>query len=225
MSARVIGLLEERLRHKLALLSKACLFAKSKKTRLVSSVRLFRNDHVGFWRDQVAQISVGSDLVYQALLSVGAIHRGLLLRCEDGSVEEASRSRVLGLKAYGITLRLLSSYLSQAKKPDVPVLLVVLTLLTYFECFQENPKGALQHLWAAIQFLPESEDIVSIINPRNMVPLYDAMLELDILAQKLRRILGTGFISNILVTFYEIRSSQNVTVSFNLSVDIISLVE
>lgn len=66
-------------------------------------------------------------------MSVGAIHRGLLLRCEGGSVEEASRSRVLGLKAYGITLRLLSNSLSQEKKPDVPVLLIVLTLLTYFE--------------------------------------------------------------------------------------------
>lgn len=98
-----------------------------------TAVRLFRNDHVGFWRDQVAQISVGSDLVYQALLSVGAVHRGLLLRCQDGSVEEASRSRVLGLKAYGVTLRLLSNYLRQEKKPDMPVLLIVLILLTYFE--------------------------------------------------------------------------------------------
>ncbi|OBT78588.1 hypothetical protein VF21_02245 [Pseudogymnoascus sp. 05NY08] len=130
-------------------------------------------------------MSVGSDLVYQALLSVGAVHRGLLLRCQDGSVEEASKSRVLGLKSYGVTVRLLSNYLRQETKPDMPVLLIVLVLLTYFECFQENPKGALQHLWAAIQFLPESEDMSSISNPRNMVPLCDAMLELDILAQKL----------------------------------------
>lgn len=98
-----------------------------------TAVRLFRNDHVGFWRDHVAQISAGSDLVYQALLSVGAIHRGLLLGCQDGGVEEASRSRVLGLKSYGVTLRLLSNYLRQEKKPDLPVLLIVLILLTYFE--------------------------------------------------------------------------------------------
>lgn len=98
-----------------------------------TAVRLFRNDHVGFWRDHVAQISAGSDLVYQALLSVGAIHRGLLLKCQDGTVEEASRSRVLGLKAYGVTLRLLSNYLTQEKNPDMPVLLIVLILLTYFE--------------------------------------------------------------------------------------------
>ncbi|OBT66735.1 hypothetical protein VE03_04125 [Pseudogymnoascus sp. 23342-1-I1] len=150
-----------------------------------TAVRLFRNDHVGFWRDHVAQISAGSDLVYQALLSVGAVHRGLLLRCQEGSVGEASRSRVLGLKAYGVTLRLLSNYIRQEKKPDMPVLLIVLILLTYFECFQENPKGALRHLWAAIQFLPESEDILSISSTCNMAPLRDAMLELDILAQKL----------------------------------------
>ncbi|KFY81190.1 hypothetical protein V499_00016 [Pseudogymnoascus sp. VKM F-103] len=151
-----------------------------------TAVRLFRNDHLGFWRDQVAQISLGSDVVYQALLSVGAIHRGLVLRSQDGSVEEAYRSRVLGLQAYGTTLRLLSNYLAQAKQPpDMLVLPIVLVLLTYFECFQENPKAALQHLWAAIQFLPESADHLSVSNARNMVPLLDSIIELDILAQML----------------------------------------
>jgi hypothetical protein len=38
-------------------------------------VRLFRTDHISFWRDQVAQMSCSFDFVYEALLAVGAIHR------------------------------------------------------------------------------------------------------------------------------------------------------
>lgn len=49
----------------------------------------------------------------------------------------------------------------------------------------ENPTGALRHLWAAIQVLRRSEDSLSEVEMSNMVPLYDAMIRLDFLAQKL----------------------------------------
>jgi hypothetical protein len=49
----------------------------------------------------------------------------------------------------------------------------------------ENPKGALRHLWAAIQVLRKAEDSLSEDELSNLVPVYDAMLRLDFLAQKL----------------------------------------
>lgn len=49
----------------------------------------------------------------------------------------------------------------------------------------ENPKGALRHLWAAIQLLRGSEDGLTNDEVANMVPLFDAMIRLDFLAQKL----------------------------------------
>jgi hypothetical protein len=53
------------------------------------------------------------------------------------------------------------------------------------QCFMENAKGALHHLWAAIKLLRESERELSDEEVTNMVPLYDAMIRLDFLAQKL----------------------------------------
>ena len=49
----------------------------------------------------------------------------------------------------------------------------------------DNPKGAFRHLWAAIQLLRRSEKRLSNKEVSNMVPVYDAMLRLDFLAQKL----------------------------------------
>jgi hypothetical protein len=96
-------------------------------------VRLFRNDHVSFWRDQVAQMSFNSDLVYESLLAVGALHRATLLSCQGGCAKEAAKIRGLGFQAYGNTLRLLPTHLSRNSTSEIFTCLVSLMLLTYFE--------------------------------------------------------------------------------------------
>jgi hypothetical protein len=96
-------------------------------------VRLFRQDHISFWRDQVAQMSYGLDIVYEALLAIGAMHRSSLLTCQHESFQEATKFRVLGLRAYGNALRLLPSHLTQHTVADILAALIVLMLLTYFE--------------------------------------------------------------------------------------------
>jgi hypothetical protein len=96
-------------------------------------VRFFRTDHIDFWRDQVAQLSTGFDLVYETLLAVGALHRASLLNCQNKDVPEAARSRVLGLNAYGNALRLLPSHLSQNSIKESVAVQAVLILLTFCE--------------------------------------------------------------------------------------------
>lgn len=49
----------------------------------------------------------------------------------------------------------------------------------------ENPKGTFRHLWAAIQLLRSTEPRLSSVEASSMAPLYDAILRLDFLAQKL----------------------------------------
>ena len=49
----------------------------------------------------------------------------------------------------------------------------------------ENPKGALRHLWAAIQLLRKSEARLSGVDLAHIVPVQDVILRLDFLAQKL----------------------------------------
>ncbi|TVY14816.1 Transcriptional regulatory protein moc3 [Lachnellula arida] len=157
-------------------------------------VRLFRSDHVNFWRDQVAQMSFGLDVVYEALLAIGAMHRSSLLSCLNENAPEATKLKVLGLRAYGETLRLLPSHLGQNTTTEISAVLVVLMLLAYFECFMENPKGTFRHLWAAIQLLRTSENRFSDAEVSHILPVYDAILRLDFLAQKLVPYAGSSFL-------------------------------
>jgi hypothetical protein len=53
------------------------------------------------------------------------------------------------------------------------------------QCFMENPKGALRHLWAAIQLMRRSEGRLSAVDVAKMVPVQEVLLRLDFLAQKL----------------------------------------
>lgn len=106
----------------------------------ITAFRLFRNDHVQFWRDQVAQMSYGVDIVYEALLAIGAMHRASLLTCQKESAQEAARFRVLALRTYGNVIRLLPKHLVQETVAEVNAVLVVLMLLAYFEvcCLRWN---------------------------------------------------------------------------------------
>jgi hypothetical protein len=49
----------------------------------------------------------------------------------------------------------------------------------------QNPKSALRHLWAAIQVLRRAEASLSEVEVSGLAPVYDAILRLDFLAQKL----------------------------------------
>lgn len=62
------------------------------------------------------------------------------------------------------------------------------------QCIMENPKGALRHLWAAIQLLRKSEKSLSNTEVSNIVPVFDAMLRLDFLAQQLVPYASSSFL-------------------------------
>jgi hypothetical protein len=105
-----------------------------------TATRLFRADHVGFWRDQVAQLSFGVDVVYEALLAIGAVHRATLLTRQLGSSQEAAKFRVLGFNSYGRALKLIPQLITRDDPADRLALLVTLILLTYFEVIRSHFK-------------------------------------------------------------------------------------
>ena len=97
-----------------------------------TAFRLFRVDHINFWRDEVAQMSSGIDMIYQALLAISAGHKSALGTCLKNE-EEATKWKVVGLSAYGKTLSLVARSLQQDAKGKGRAVLIVLLLLTYFE--------------------------------------------------------------------------------------------
>lgn len=99
----------------------------------IAAPRLFRNYHVAFWRDEVVQMSYELDIIYEAVLAIGAIHRSSFLALQNGNLREVLRFKCLAFRTYGNTVRLLRNYLGQITKLDISPVLIVLVLLTYFE--------------------------------------------------------------------------------------------
>lgn len=78
-------------------------------------------------------MSHGMDLVYEALLAIGAVHRSSLIACQAGNGPEAVRFKLLGFQSYGRVVKVLPSHLDSHAMPDIIASLVVLMLLAYFE--------------------------------------------------------------------------------------------
>jgi hypothetical protein len=98
--------------------------------------RLFRADHVLFWRDEVAQMSYEVDMVYEALLAISAAHRVTLLSCVNGNTQEVGKGKVMGLSAYGRSLRSVAGNgcnMQEAPLDALKAKLIALMLLAYFE--------------------------------------------------------------------------------------------
>lgn len=98
-----------------------------------TAVRLFRDEHIRFWRDEVAQMSYKLDFVYEALRAISAIHRAVLLGRQNGNAHDAAKSRFVGIHAYSNVLGLLPSYLMPTTPIENIAILVVLVFLTYVE--------------------------------------------------------------------------------------------
>jgi hypothetical protein len=89
-----------------------------------------------FWRDEVAQMSYEVDMVYEALLAIAAAHRGALLACTSGSTQEVTKWKVMGLSAYGKSVRSVAGNGCNMEEAPIPALkgkLIALMLLAYFE--------------------------------------------------------------------------------------------
>ena len=96
-------------------------------------VQLFRADQLYFWRDRVLKISWTTEIVFEAIKALGAIHRANMIPSSGIAVGEVQRLRVLGLDAYGKALRMLSRELEKEDRSRNETLMIVLLLLNIFE--------------------------------------------------------------------------------------------
>jgi hypothetical protein len=167
-----------------------------------TAMRLFREAHIGFWRDYVAQISFGVDIVYEAIVAIGALHRASYLeRSGSENGQEVARCKVLGLLAYGRVLKSLASEVLLDDSPDPRAVLIALLLCSYFEvsffltlklkrliydlqCVAGNYKAAFRHLAAALQVLDISKRACE-VRHWDILPIYEITRRLDLLAKNL----------------------------------------
>ena len=147
------------------------------------------------------------DVVYEALLTVSAAHRAALLSCQNSNTQEAAKWKVMGLSAYGRTVRSIAGKgcnMYEAPMTALKEKLIAQMLLAYFEvpspcevmstikwlkfllqCFMDNPKGVFRHLWASIQVLRIFEERASPAELEAITPVQEVILRLDHLAQKM----------------------------------------
>jgi hypothetical protein len=84
----------------------------------------------------MAQMSYEVDIVYEALLAISAVHRATLLSCMKSNTQEAAKWKVMGLSAYGRTLRSIANNACNMLETPMAALkakLIAQLLLSYFE--------------------------------------------------------------------------------------------
>ncbi|KAL6241784.1 hypothetical protein RBB50_011317 [Rhinocladiella similis] len=107
---------------------------------------LFPACYFHFWRDMLCQEAWEVECIYDAIIALGSLHRAslLLARSEDNARSRGAHTKVTALQTYTMAIEGLSRQLkSQPPAPDV--LVAVLLLLAYFECFNGNIPAAIRH--------------------------------------------------------------------------------
>ncbi|KAK7883429.1 hypothetical protein LTR67_011251 [Exophiala xenobiotica] len=129
---------------------------------------LFRTVHVlfpacyfHFWRDTLCQEAWEVEYIYDTITALGSLHRASLLLVAGGSDEnenENAKSRgadtkVTALQTYTMAIQGLSRRLkSKSDPPSSDIVIAVLLLLAYFECFNGNIPAAVRHYHLAKYF-------------------------------------------------------------------------
>lgn len=140
----------------------------------------FGKEHPEFWRDHVAGLAWRLDIVFEAIIALGSIDRAGMLTREQLTKSEGMELKIIAMSSYANVLQLLSAMINQ--KEERQTIIVVLILLTYFECFTNNPRSAMRHLWAAQRLFQKLAD-TSYGLARDTEPIWSSLTRLDFLAQ------------------------------------------
>ncbi|PYI16397.1 hypothetical protein BO99DRAFT_445458 [Aspergillus violaceofuscus CBS 115571] len=144
--------------------------------------RFFAGNGLAFWRDTVAQMAWADDLICQAILCLGALHRAALLPAGHA---QKGQMRAQGVGAYTAALSLArgSTGIRQVGVGSV----VVMIVFALVEIFLKNLPGAGRHLDAAQRLFCE---LVVSGNPEDLKYIEDPLTRLQFSIQNLTG--GTG---------------------------------
>lgn len=95
---------------------------------------LFPEDDLTFWRDELCEESWETEYIYDTIMALGGLHRGILL-LSTSSENDRNRgldTKVIALQSYTKALQELSEQLPEAEK-SLDILVGVFVLLAYFE--------------------------------------------------------------------------------------------
>lgn len=95
---------------------------------------LFHPDHQDFWNGTVLTIAWGTEYVFDAVVTLGAIHRALLFLSREKTRQLGAQMQIMAFEAYGVALAQLQKICEEDLVCVARSLRIgVLMLLTYFE--------------------------------------------------------------------------------------------
>ncbi|KAH8813018.1 hypothetical protein F5884DRAFT_320710 [Xylogone sp. PMI_703] len=113
---------------------------------------LFCPEHWHFWRERVCEQAweTESQYVFDAVMAVGGMHRAILMMSmhSDNDRNRGEDWQVIAVQSYTKALEELAEKLDEAKQ-SMDLLVGVLLLFAYFECFFGNIVAAIRHVHTA----------------------------------------------------------------------------
>ncbi|KAL3490558.1 hypothetical protein BJX62DRAFT_238015 [Aspergillus germanicus] len=143
---------------------------------------LFKNEHLSFWRDRLCEEAWQSELVYDAIVSLGGIHRAVLMLSQPDEVDRTRGvdTKVLAVQTYARALQGLSEYLR--KSDSVVISMGALVLFAYFECFNGNLPAAFRHIGVAYHYFQEMCSNETLWDSTYMAPIASALQDLELIS-------------------------------------------
>ncbi|RJE25705.1 GAL4 [Aspergillus sclerotialis] len=111
---------------------------------------LFPPDSLFFWRDYVCQEAWGIEYVFDAIVALGCMHRATLLLSQqtENDRDHGFGAKVIALQMYSNALKGVSDSLASTQI-SMALLLGVLILFAYVECFDGNVPATIRHIHMA----------------------------------------------------------------------------
>lgn len=98
-----------------------------------SAQLLFRHDHLHFWRDHVLGMAWDTECIFDAVISLGLMHRAVIMLSNPDDKWRGLDNKVVAFQSYAKALSKLSEACTEANGRPSEIIITTLLLLTWFE--------------------------------------------------------------------------------------------
>ncbi|KAL2815311.1 hypothetical protein BJX63DRAFT_430829 [Aspergillus granulosus] len=143
---------------------------------------IFKSEHLHFWRDRLCEEAWHNELIYNAIIALGAIHRAVLMLSQRDEVDRTKGvdTKVIALQTYTSALPGLSEQLGKGESMVLSV--GVLVVFAYFECFNANLPAAFRHIGVAYHYFQEIASDEALRSSAAMAPIASALQDLELIS-------------------------------------------
>ncbi|KAJ5666106.1 uncharacterized protein N7477_008554 [Penicillium maclennaniae] len=143
---------------------------------------IFPMESLSFWKDYICQEAWEVEYVFDAIVALGSMHRATLLSSQpsENDRNRALDTKVIAIRAYANALQGVSDNLACNQIP-MALLLGVLILFAYVECFDGNVPATMRHIHMAQHYFQVMGSKNSQESERFREPIELCLQDLDLI--------------------------------------------